>query len=377
MLRFCFSFLLFLLLCLHSGKFFAQELGRPFTRNYTPKMYNAHVQNWALTQDNHGIMYFGNGDGLMTYDGVSFRILELPEKQTVRSIAKDDNGIIYIGSVGHFGYLKIDSIGRTVYVNLVDKLNKEDKDFKDVHEVIVTKKGVFFRTTKKLFRVDKNQKITVWNTDKTFGSGFVLQDTYFFRRTGKGLLKVENDSLVPANNSAVFRQFFANAYIATSLDEIYFAAQKANGSVENYNGLVAYSPFKPYRDTTFLRKVPTEADSFMIKNTVISISKLKNNTLVLGSDEGAITMATNGKILQELNQETIGLQNNAIRKLLTDKQGATWFVMNKGVSRLELQNPITFWNESNSGLRGTPEAIVRHKGTLYINTHEGIFYIDK
>jgi serine phosphatase RsbU (regulator of sigma subunit)/ligand-binding sensor domain-containing protein len=357
---------------------YAQELGSPFIRNYTPKMYNAHVQNWEVLQDKRGIMYFGNGDGLMEYDGVNFRILELPNKQTVRSMTIDDSGIIYIGSVSHFGYLKTDSTGKTIFVDLVEKLDKKDRDFTDVHATTATKEGIYFRTTKKLFRVDKNQKITVWNTEKTFGSSFVLQDKFFMRRSGTGLLTVANDSLVPAKSSGVFRKFFAASYIPVSADEIGFPAQKARETAEDYSGFLAYSPFKPYKDTTYLRKIPTGADSFMIKNTVTAIVRLKNNNLVLATnDVGAVMVGANGKLLQKLTQESIGLQNDAIRNIWTDKQNATWLVMNKGITRLELQNPISFWNEANSGLRGTPEAVIRHKGTLYIATHSGLFYIDK
>ena len=371
----------FILFLIFSYSFFsqAQELGSPFIRNYTPKMYNAHVQNWDLLQGKNGIMYFGNGDGIMEYDGVNFRMIVLPNNNTVRSMAIDESGIIYIGSVSHFGYLKTDSIGRTIFVNFAEKLNEKDKDFTDVNGVITTKNAVFFRTSKKLFRVDKNQKITVWNTDKAFGSAFVLQDKFFIRRSGTGLLMVENDSLVPAKSSATFRKFFTGTYIPNDTqDEVYFPAQKARETIEDYEGFLAYSPFKPYRDTTYLRKMPTEADSFMIKNSIVSIVKLKNKNLVLAaSDAGAVMMSPNGKLLQTLSQETIGLQNDAIRKMFTDRQQATWVVMNKGITRLELQNPISFWNEANSGLRGTPEAIIRHKGTIYIATHTGIFYIDK
>jgi serine phosphatase RsbU (regulator of sigma subunit)/ligand-binding sensor domain-containing protein len=358
---------------------YAQELGSPFIRNYTPKMYNAHVQNWDVLQDKRGIVYFGNGDGLMEYDGVNFRLLELPNKQNVRSMAIDNNGIVYIGSTSHFGYLKTDSTGKTIFVDLVEKLDKKDRDFTDVTATIITKDAVFFRTSKKLFRVDKNQKIRVWNTDKNFGSSFVLQDKFFIRRAGTGLLMLENDSLVAAKSSATFRRFFTGAYIPNDAkDEIYFPAQKATTTVEDYAGFLAYSPFKPYKDTTYLRKMPTEADSFMIKNSIVSITKLKNNNLVFAaSDAGAIMMSPNGKLLQEINQTKTGLQNDAIRKMWTDRQNATWFAMNKGISRLELQNPISFWSEANSGLKGVPEAIIRHKGILYIATHTGIFYIDK
>ena len=47
-----------------------KEYGEPFIRNYTPKEYGADVQNWGITQDDQGVMYFANNDGLLEYDGV-------------------------------------------------------------------------------------------------------------------------------------------------------------------------------------------------------------------------------------------------------------------------------------------------------------------
>jgi ligand-binding sensor domain-containing protein len=123
--------------------------------------------------------------------------------------------------------------------------------------------------------------------------------------------------------------------------------------------------------------MPTEADSFMIKHGIVSIVKLNNNNLVLAAnDAGAVVMSPSGKLLHEINQTKIRLQNDAIRKMFTNRQNATWFAMNKDISRIKLKNPINFWSEANSGLKGTIEAIIRHKGTLYITTHTGIFYIN-
>jgi len=54
------------------------ELGLPFIRNYSPKEYGAHAQNWTIAQDSRGVMYFGNGIGVVEYDGVSWRLIQFP-----------------------------------------------------------------------------------------------------------------------------------------------------------------------------------------------------------------------------------------------------------------------------------------------------------
>jgi len=96
------------------------EIGMPFIRNYNPKEYGAHAQNWTITQDRRGVMYFGNGSGVLEYDGVSWRLLQLPNKANVRALAlSEDGNRIYAGASGDFGYFAPDSMGRMRYVPLL------------------------------------------------------------------------------------------------------------------------------------------------------------------------------------------------------------------------------------------------------------------
>ncbi len=40
----------------------AQEKGNYFITNYNPKHYNAHIQNWAITQTDNNVVLIDNGD---------------------------------------------------------------------------------------------------------------------------------------------------------------------------------------------------------------------------------------------------------------------------------------------------------------------------
>ena len=44
-------------------------LFKPTVTNYTSRQFEASNQNWACGQDRDGIMYFGNNDGLLVFDG--------------------------------------------------------------------------------------------------------------------------------------------------------------------------------------------------------------------------------------------------------------------------------------------------------------------
>ena len=56
----------------------SDQAGMPFIKNFSPQEYEQHPQNWAILQDNRGIIYIGNGNGVIEYDGEEFRLIEMP-----------------------------------------------------------------------------------------------------------------------------------------------------------------------------------------------------------------------------------------------------------------------------------------------------------
>src|SRR5262245_39669324 len=80
-----------------------REVGLPFLRNYSPKEYGAQDQNWAVVQDLDGVIYIGNNDGAVIYDGVQWRTIRVSNGSAVRSLAVDLSGRVYVGARGEFG----------------------------------------------------------------------------------------------------------------------------------------------------------------------------------------------------------------------------------------------------------------------------------
>jgi hypothetical protein len=73
-----FSKVLIILIPLAANAQTRNEAGRPFITNYTPKQYGAHPQNYAIVQDQYGVMYFANGNGVLEHDGATWRLISLP-----------------------------------------------------------------------------------------------------------------------------------------------------------------------------------------------------------------------------------------------------------------------------------------------------------
>ncbi|MGM0497313.1 MAG: hypothetical protein ACQESJ_05300, partial [Bacteroidota bacterium] len=329
--------LLFTLVLLSFSIFSQDERkGLPFIKNFSPQDYGEHIQNWSILQDHRGIMYIGNGNGVMEYDGERFRLIELPNKTTGRSMDIGENNRIYVGSVGDIGYLKPDEKGKTEYVSLIPKLDEEHKDFGDVWDAEYDGESVFFRSYQKLFRFI-DDTIHVWEAKKRFAGSFLLNDTFYVRDKKEGLFKVQGNKLIPAPNGHLFE----NNYSFT--DGIEFSEQRAIFS--SSNKLYLYNP-KASKSENAITRFNTEADDQLKKSEIYKIHKASDNKIIVGtlSNEGVIVVDTNGRTLQKINKE-LGLQKGSIYDITTDKEGNAWLAMSYGFAKAEISSSITFWDE--------------------------------
>ncbi|MBC7126471.1 MAG: hypothetical protein H5T24_12625, partial [Bacteroidales bacterium] len=120
MKKFLFLGLLFISVLQASGQQF-NKYGNPLITNYTPEVYGGNEQVWCIAQDDRGVMYFGTNDnGILEYDGKTWRSIPMPENKSVRSLCKGDDGVIYVGSISEFGYLEPDTYGNLNYTSLVN-----------------------------------------------------------------------------------------------------------------------------------------------------------------------------------------------------------------------------------------------------------------
>ena len=54
------------------GQDFSAYHGAPFIHNFPKEEYKSDAQIWSMVQDKRGVMYFGNLNGVLEYDGKSW-----------------------------------------------------------------------------------------------------------------------------------------------------------------------------------------------------------------------------------------------------------------------------------------------------------------
>src|ERR1700693_5077321 len=110
---------------------FNPETGSPVFQHYSSDEYGASPQNWTIAQDRRGVMYFGNTDGVLEFDGQSWRLIRLKNGSIVKSVAVGQQGKVFVGGQGDFGFLSPDQTGTEQFVSLLDKVPVEDRRFLD------------------------------------------------------------------------------------------------------------------------------------------------------------------------------------------------------------------------------------------------------
>ena len=125
------------LFCCHTNysQAISTDFGIPLITNYLPKDYYANVQNWAVIQDNRGMMYFGNVSGVLEYDGINWTLIPVPNN-IIRCLAIDEDGRIYVGGINEVGFLAPDEKGKLTYRSLNKFINNDQTEYGDVWKII-------------------------------------------------------------------------------------------------------------------------------------------------------------------------------------------------------------------------------------------------
>jgi signal transduction histidine kinase/ligand-binding sensor domain-containing protein len=330
------------------------EAGLPFLRNYSPQEYGAQTQNWAVTQDPSGIIYVGNNDGVLVYDGIRWQTFRVANGAAVRSLDVDKNGTVYVGARGEFGYLAAYESGALHYVSLLDRVPAGDRVFKDVWRTIATPDGVVFNSNERMFRWQPKTGMKVWKPVTRFFRAYSAGNELYVV-SPSGLLRLDDDSFRPVP----FGERFAS-------DRIY--------CVTTHNGtLLVGSPKGIFlRESGSFKPYPTEADELLAKAAPYSCATLPGGGLVVTTIRGgAVLLTKEGKLERVLNENT-GLSSDSVTSAYPDREGGLWLTLVAGVTRVAAQAPLSFFDER-AGLTGLVTAIARHQGSLYASTNTGLY----
>ena len=190
--------LLFFLLLRWSSFGQNSNLGILPVQNFSKKSYQAGTQNWDISQDQRGVVYFGNNEGLLEFDGIHWRKYPLSNQTIVRSVEIAPDGKIYVGGQGEFGYFLGDEKGILRYHSLSSEVPEEHANFADVWDIELINDAVLFSTGQHVFKW-QNEQIKAYVTGSAISYMGKIGGTIYIHDEDRGLLQFLGDKfIIPA-----------------------------------------------------------------------------------------------------------------------------------------------------------------------------------
>jgi len=347
-----------LILLMITSQSYSQQSGRTFIRNFPPEEFKAATQNWNIIQDKRGILYFSNIEGLLEYDGVSWRMHKLPGTHEIL-LGKD--GKIYAALENDFGVFVVDSTGNLVYHSLKDRIPGGTRDISTVWQIHSQGNKIIFRSNNEIF-ILKNDRIKVIKAETDFSVSASIGDEIYLCQQGKGLYCLENDSLVLFDRN----ELFINERMTYAIP---FKGKDFLITIRD-KGIFLYSPTAEEK----LQKPEKfrEIDKFLTENMPYSAIVLPGGDFAVATiTRGIIIFDGEGRIKNLINKNS-GLLDNTVYGLFVDSRGQLWAALDNGISLIQYNLPFSFYNEQN-GLNGNILSLYYYQKHLYAGTSQYLF----
>lgn len=276
--------------------------------NISKKVYESGNQNRAIDQDQRGLLYFANDDGLLVFDGTYWRTYPLPNGCIVRGLAvKDDR--IYIGGQQEIGYFFFDEKGALTYRSLKPLIPPGETEFTDVWRVVRWGDDIFFQSNKRIFRWHAD-KITAYKSINWAFLGASKQ-MLIAQEYDKGLMIFKNDQWMP----------LASPYDFTK-DKVAF---RAIGDLGAHGTFIATLKSGCYtiREGN-VRQFATPSLTDMGQQLIQSSYNIDTARIVIATRLGGYYIInTQGEIVQHMTRGE-GLQSNAVNVVFPDEQNYSY-----------------------------------------------------
>ncbi|TWJ00626.1 ligand-binding sensor domain-containing protein [Mucilaginibacter frigoritolerans] len=333
-----------------------KSIGVPYVQTYSKTLYQSGNQNWSVTRDEHGVMYFGNAEGLLSFDGKYWQLYRMPNGLIVRSVAADGKGKIYVGGFGEFGYWENNKQGFLKY-NSLTKLAKSYLPNEEIWKIYVDKDRVLFQSFGAIF-IYSNGKIEVIRASNPFLFLFKTGSRYFIEQVNAGLFELKNNHLELLLGSKLLGNSGVLSVLPFQQHKYLIGTAK--------NGLFIYDgiQIKPWNNQAndFLK-------TYQLNNGVPISGKYVAYGTILN---GIVIIDTLGNVVQHINKSS-GLQNNTVLSLFTDPEQNLWAGLDNGIDRIEVNSPLYFYFDK-TGRFGTVYSSIIFNKKIYLGTNQGLFY---
>lgn len=159
------------LAALHCTPLWGWSQGSPPLTRFEPNL-DIHTQNFAISEDSLGVVYVGNSDGVLEFDGSQWQLHPLPNGELVRSLEIDAEDRVFIGGYNQFGWMQRDANGQLQFHDLTARFAEvlKGREFADIWDIRLAPEGVYFRALRDVFLWNpRDDQVLHWFHPGRFG----------------------------------------------------------------------------------------------------------------------------------------------------------------------------------------------------------------
>ncbi len=334
--------------------------GTPLVQQFTKSNYNAGNQNWSITVSEEGIIYAGNTEGLLSFDGHYWKLHPLKNHSMIRSVKAAKDGKIYSGGYGEFGFWQRKKNGGMVYTSVSSLLQDRSQLLNDeIWKILIQDDKVYFHAFSKCYVYSPQKPIQIITANgEPFLFPHQIDNRIYFEQLPSGLhllqglqlQAVKDKDKLKGKNILCILPFDSLTYLIGTARHGLFTMDK-DGAINPWN---------------------TDANKLLARAQINNGLYLYDGQYAFGTiQDGVVIVNKKGEIVQHVNKNN-GLQNNTVLSIAKDNQNNIWVGLDNGIDRIEINSPLYFYTDL-SGDIGTVYTSILYKGSIYLGTNQGLF----
>ena len=330
------------------------QRGNYFLTNLAPTDEEIDPRSTGIAQNELGIIYFTNKNGILEFDGNDWRLV--PTDGSVYTILSYGNQIFAGGSFG-FGVM-IPETGKGNDFQLIS--NKPN-----IFSAIRINDKIYFCSEAEIFTYDISSKelgeSSIAAGDSNFFLGLtIIGENPYVTSMLRGLQLIGNKLLSPSELK-----------LPEDQDVIFSISVKEN---ETLIGTDRGKLFH-HRNGESLKPVHLEDSVYVSLHGLVNATLAGENLVALGTLKGGVIFIDpqTGSTKEIIDYHT-GLPDNDVLALFTDRNKGVWAAHEYGFTRIAPSLPFRTFNYY-PGLAGNLLCVKEVDTTLYVGTSLGLYYL--
>jgi len=353
-------FLILFFIQVFSSDIHSKELpmyGIPGIVNFNRQNYKAGTQNWKITQADNGLIYSANNDGVIEYDGTSWRLLSNHKMGLARSVFAFEKRV-YCGGYNEFGYFESNGINDLEYTSLMNSNSIEELG--DVWNIFLYNDKIIFQADKGIIQYDyRNENILLIPARSRITTAFHVNGLFLLHDEAVGLMELRGNEIYEIIGGDIFAGQGIGTILPLSSKKLLIGTISKGIYVWDHNGFKVWD---------------SPASEYLNDANIFCGIEYRNDELAFGTiQSGVVITDSEGNIKSMVNKDR-GLNNNTVLCLFPDKEGNLWAGLDNGIAYLTYNSPINFIQDYYD--IGTGYAVNFHNKDIYFGTNQGLYHID-